>query len=73
MKEPPKATSLRDKLDGKERIVRGLTYKNRIPPREKYAAVSAFNRKKTEPLMRACTMNVLGGEAVSTERSKQPR
>jgi len=29
------------------------TYKNRIPPREKYADVSSFSRKKTEPLMRA--------------------
>jgi hypothetical protein len=29
------------------------TYKNRTPPREKYADVSSFSRKKTEPLIRA--------------------
>lgn len=38
-----------------------MTYKNRIPPREKYCDVSSFSLKKTEPLIRACTMNVLSG------------
>jgi hypothetical protein len=35
------------------------TYKKRTPPREKYADVSSFNWKKTEPLMRAWTTKVL--------------
>jgi len=34
-------------------IISISTYKNRTPPREKYADVSSFSRKKTEPLMRA--------------------
>jgi hypothetical protein len=39
------------------------TYKNRMPPREKYADVSSLSRKKTEPLMRAWTMKVLGSHS----------
>ncbi len=42
-----------------------MTYKKRIPPREKYCDVSSFSLKKAEPLTRACTMNVLSG--ISTE------
>jgi hypothetical protein len=30
-----------------------MEYKKRIPPREKYADVSSFNLKKTEPFIKA--------------------
>ena len=38
-----------------------MTYKKTALPREKNCDVSSFSLKKSEPLIRACTVNVLSG------------
>ena len=47
-----------------------MTYKKRILPREKYADVSSFSLKKSEPLIRACAVKVLS--RISTEYRIDP-
>jgi hypothetical protein len=42
------------------RIANDCPYKNKTPPREKYAEVASGRFAKTVPMIMACIINVLG-------------